>query len=90
MVLKISKQTLVSHIFYIEKIHIYHVSLHILIDNKRTLKINIKHGRACIVCCHGLNMLGPGNGTIWRCGLVRIGVSLWAWALRPFLPFRLL
>jgi hypothetical protein len=26
-------------------------------------------------------MLGPGSGTIWRCGLVGVGVSLWAWAL---------
>ena len=28
--------------------------------------------------CDGLYMLGPGNGTISRCGLVGIGVSLWA------------
>ena len=26
--------------------------------------------------CHGLNMLGPGSGTIWRCGLVRVGVTM--------------
>jgi hypothetical protein len=26
--------------------------------------------------CGGLNMLGPGSGTIRRCGLVRIGVAL--------------
>jgi hypothetical protein len=31
--------------------------------------------------CGGLNMLGPGSGNIWRCGLVR-GVSLWEWAMR--------
>jgi len=31
----------------------------------------------------GLSMLGPGSGTIRRCGLVGVGVSLWAWALRP-------
>jgi hypothetical protein len=24
----------------------------------------------------GLNMLGPGSGTIWRCGLVGVGVDL--------------
>jgi hypothetical protein len=24
--------------------------------------------------CHGLTMLSPGSGTIWRCGLVGIGV----------------
>ena len=30
-----------------------------------------------------LYMLGPGSGTIRRCGLVGVGVSLWAWALRP-------
>jgi hypothetical protein len=28
-------------------------------------------------------MLGQGNGTIWRCGLVGVGVSLWAWANTP-------
>ena len=27
--------------------------------------------------CHDLNVLGPGSGTIWRCGLVGIVVSLW-------------
>jgi hypothetical protein len=27
-------------------------------------------------------MLGPGSGTIRRCGLVGVGVSLWEWALR--------
>jgi hypothetical protein len=30
--------------------------------------------------CHSLNMLGPGSGTICRCGLVGVGVSLWVWA----------
>jgi hypothetical protein len=30
--------------------------------------------------CDGLYMLGPGIGTIRRCGLA-VGVSLWAWAL---------
>ena len=33
--------------------------------------------------CYGLNMLGPGSGTIWKCGLGGIGVSQWMWALRP-------
>ena len=28
-------------------------------------------------------LLGPGGGTIWRCGLVGAGVSLWEWALIP-------
>jgi hypothetical protein len=32
--------------------------------------------------CDGLYMLSPGSGTIWRCGLVGAGVSLWAWLLR--------
>ena len=31
----------------------------------------------------GLNMDGPGNGTMRRCGLVGGSVSLWAWVLRP-------
>jgi hypothetical protein len=26
--------------------------------------------------CGGLYMLGPGSGTIWRCGLVGVGVAL--------------
>jgi hypothetical protein len=30
--------------------------------------------------CDGMYMLGPGSGTIRRCGLVGIGVSLWVWA----------
>jgi hypothetical protein len=31
--------------------------------------------------CDGLNMLGPESGTIWRCGLVEVGVALleWVW-----------
>jgi hypothetical protein len=34
--------------------------------------------------CDGLYMRGgPGNGTIRRCGLVGVGLSLWVWALRP-------
>jgi hypothetical protein len=33
--------------------------------------------------CGGLNMLGPGSGTISRCGHVGGSVSLWGWALRP-------
>ena len=35
------------------------------------------------VVCGVLNMFGPGSGTIWRCDLVGVGVSLWGWALRP-------
>ena len=30
--------------------------------------------------CDGLYILGPGSSTIWRCGLVEVGVSLWVWA----------
>jgi hypothetical protein len=33
--------------------------------------------------CDGLYMLGPVSGTIRRCGLVGVGVSLWVWALIP-------
>ena len=32
--------------------------------------------------CGGLNILGPRSSTIMRCGVVRVAVSLWAWALR--------
>ena len=31
----------------------------------------------------GLNILDPENDTIRRCGLVGVGVLLWAWVLRP-------
>jgi hypothetical protein len=34
--------------------------------------------------CGVLNVLGPGSGTIRRCGLVGGSVSLWGQALRPF------
>jgi hypothetical protein len=34
-------------------------------------------------CYNGLHMLGPGSGTVCRCGLSGVGVSLWVWALRP-------
>jgi hypothetical protein len=33
--------------------------------------------------CDGLYMLGPGSGTVRRCGFVGVGVSLWVWAIRP-------
>ena len=33
--------------------------------------------------CDGLYILGPGSGTIRRCGLVGVGVSLWMWAYDP-------
>jgi hypothetical protein len=33
--------------------------------------------------CDGLYMLGLGSGTVRRCGLVGVGVSLWVWALIP-------
>ena len=33
--------------------------------------------------CEGLHMLGPGSGTTKKCGLVGVGMSLWAWALTP-------
>jgi hypothetical protein len=29
--------------------------------------------------CDGLSILGPGSGTIWRCGLVGIGVTWLEW-----------
>jgi hypothetical protein len=40
-------------------------------------------GRNKVTACDGLYMLGPGSGTIWRCGLVGIGMLLQVWALRP-------
>ena len=29
-----------------------------------------------MIACGSLNMLGPESGTIWRCGLVGVGVTL--------------
>jgi hypothetical protein len=37
----------------------------------------------CVDHCDGLYMFGPESGTIRRCGIVGVGVSLWAWALMP-------
>ena len=34
------------------------------------------NGEILISGCGGLNKLGPGNGTVWRCGLVRGSVAL--------------
>jgi hypothetical protein len=33
--------------------------------------------------CDGLYMLCPGSGTIRRCGLVGVGVSMWVRVLKP-------
>ena len=35
------------------------------------------HGSCTEAICGGLNMLGPGSGTIRRCGLVEGSMSLW-------------
>ena len=35
------------------------------------------------LCFDGLHMLGPGSGTIRRCSLVGVCVSLWMWPLVP-------
>jgi hypothetical protein len=52
------------------------------IDN--LVQIEFAYGYACKeLSCYGLYMLSPGSGTIKRCGPVGVGVSLWAWALRP-------
>jgi len=33
--------------------------------------------------CDGSYRLGPGGGTVGKCGLVGVGVTLWVWALIP-------
>jgi hypothetical protein len=53
-----------------------HVPLHTLSDNQY------------LYVCGGMNMLGPGSGTVRKCGLVGISGALWeicpwGWALRP-------
>jgi len=40
-------------------------------EDRTTVNLNMK-----AECC-GLNMLGPGSGTLRRCGLVGVGVALW-------------
>jgi hypothetical protein len=35
-----------------------------------------------VVGCGGLDILGPGSGTIRRCGLVGESMPLWGWAMR--------
>ena len=46
--------------------------------NKGEIKFTIGNAKY-----NSLYMLGPGSDTIRRCDLVRVGVSLWVWALRP-------
>jgi hypothetical protein len=43
-----------------------------------TVIVHAPHPHSCartLTPCHGLYILGPGSGTIWRCGLVGIGVT---------------
>jgi hypothetical protein len=35
--------------------------------------------------CDGLYMLDLGSGTVGRCGLVEVAMTLWVWALIPWL-----
>jgi hypothetical protein len=37
----------------------------------------------CVCMCDGLYILGPGSGTIWRCGLVGIDVTWLEWVYHP-------
>jgi hypothetical protein len=36
-------------------------------------------GKYILIYCDGLYMLGPGSDTLKTCGLVGVGISLWAW-----------
>ena len=45
--------------------------------------LEIKHVFKYVDNCSGLHKLVTGSGTIKRCSLVGVGVSLCAWALRP-------
>jgi hypothetical protein len=45
--------------------------------------MNCRFERDYIMLTVMVYMLGPGSGTIRMCGPVGVGVSLWAWALRP-------
>ena len=50
---------------------------------KRKMHSETRNGGPSNIQCDGLCMLGPGSDTIRRYGPVGVGVSLWAWALRP-------
>ena len=52
-------------------------------QNKVCLKTTMMKLTHLYTHCGGLNTLGPGSGSIKRCGLVGVGVSLWVWAIRP-------
>jgi hypothetical protein len=53
------------------------------LSSKQNHNKNIGAKSWLFIDCDGLNMLGPEDGTLWRYGLVGVGVSLWAWALIP-------
>jgi hypothetical protein len=53
-------------------------SKEILLDTTELIHICIHR-----YLCDGLYMFGPVTDTVRRCGPVRIGVSLWVWALIP-------
>jgi hypothetical protein len=55
---------------------VYTVDVHVVCSTYMLWSIGI---------CSGLHMLGPGSGTIRRCGLVEGSVSLWGWTLSPSL-----
>jgi hypothetical protein len=40
--------------------------------------------------CDVLYILGPGNGTIWRCGLVGIGVTWLEWVCHSGCGYKIL
>ena len=59
---------------------------HLILSNKCLHSQKIESGSSAgnvLALCDGLYTLGPGGGTVGRCGLVGEGVSLWVWALRP-------
>jgi hypothetical protein len=51
-----------------------------LLGNRRTTTTRFSEGR---YFSDGSYMLGPGSGTIRRCGL-GVDVSLWVWVLIPW------
>jgi len=53
------------------------------IDTSPATASAINEDSQTLTMCDGLHMLGPGSGTIRRCGLVEGSVSLWGWAWRP-------
>jgi hypothetical protein len=51
------------------------LTLSVICLSPQACHIFLMNSQDSIEYCDGLYILGPGSGTIWRCGLVGIGVT---------------